>query len=286
MANCLVTGGAGFIGSHVTDFLIGRGHDVTVVDNLSTGNVNNLNDNALFYERDIRDKAFINSLKHYDYVFHLASLARIQPSIDDPITSNDVNLNGTLNILEYCRQNKSKLIFSSSSSIYAESDKPTTEAHKKYPKSPYSLQKMICENYINLYRDLYGLESCILRYFNVYGERQILDGAYAAVVGIFLDQKAKGQKLTITGNGKQKRDFTYVKDVAKANLMAIGWEGTFNIGTGSNHSILDIAHMVKGEIEFLPKRQGEVMSTLADNTKAKDKGWKPNMAIWNWVTMQ
>lgn len=284
MAKCLVTGGAGFIGSHVVDTLIEAGHSVTILDDLSTGKRENLNPKAHFIYGDIRDDEFDGDFK---YVFHLAALARIQPSIDDPVTSHDVNLTGTLNILEYCRRHKAKIIFSSSSSIYASRKLPTKEEDKKFPKNPYALQKLEAEQYIKLYALLYGLEYTILRYFNVYGERQILEGAYAAVVGIFMDQRAAGKPLTITNDGKQSRDFTYVKDVAMANLMAMGWTGIYNIGTGKSYRIDEIAYAVKVAtdypVEYIGKRKGEAKETQADNSKALAKGWKPTKDIKDWI---
>lgn len=283
MSKCLVTGGAGFIGSHVVDALIDRGHHVYVIDDLSTGSPSNVNSRAEFREGDINDPSVYP--KKVDYVFHLAALARIQPSIKDPVEAHLVNVDGTLRVLEYCRQKKAKIIFSSSSSIYSGEKLPTNELSAKKPKSPYALQKLVCEQYIRLYRELYGLDYAILRYFNVYGERQITEGAYAAVVGIFMNQKNKVKKLTLTGDGEQRRDFTYVKDVANANVMAMGWQGTYNIGTGLYHSINQVASYVDygAKRHYLPARPGEVSATLADNTKALKAGWTPHMAIEEWI---
>lgn len=282
----LVTGGLGFIGSYVVDLLVSEGHEVYIVDNLSTGKIDNLNKKAHLIKGDIRDKDIFESIGKVDAVFHLAALARIQPSIKDPVSANDVNVNGTLNVLEYCRKHDIKIIFSGSSSVYSGVGLPVTEESEKYPKSPYSLQKHICEQYIRMYGELYGLKYAILRYFNVYGERQILDGAYAAVVGIFLHQKSKGNALTITGDGKQRRDFTNVKDVARANVMALDWDGVFNIGTGKNYSMLEIADLIGGEKEFIDARPGEVLETLADNSKARSKGWEPQITIEQWIEDQ
>lgn len=284
MARCLVTGGCGFIGSHVVDVLISEGHQVTIVDNLSTGTLANRNRRARLEIIDVQDLDNIIELGPCEYVFHLAALARIQPSIEDPIISNSVNLNGTLHILEYCRKNKAKIIFSSSSSIYEGSKLPTSETDEIKPKNPYALQKWLSEQYIRLYGELYNLDYTILRYFNVYGERQILSGAYAAVVGIFLDQKQNDEELTITGNGRQSRDFTYVKDVARANLLAMNWpRSSFNIGTGEGFSINKIAEFVGGDTRHVEKREGEVQRTLADNTRALELGWQPTVKIKEWV---
>lgn len=283
MIKCLVTGNAGFVGSHVADLLIDEDHEVIGIDNLSTGKKENINPRVKFIEGDICDRTKIASLDKVDYVFHLASLARIQPSIDDPITSNDTNVNGTLNILEYCRGTGAKIIFSSSSSIYEGDKLPTAEFDYIEPKNPYALQKYICEQYIELYGRLYDLDYTILRYFNVFGERQILEGAYAAVIGIFLDKRKRDENMPITNDGNQKRDFTYVKDVAKANLMAMNWNGIYNIGTGKSYSINQIANLVGGKKEYIGERKGEVRATLADNTKAKSEGWFPTMTIEDWI---
>ncbi len=283
MSKCLVTGGLGFIGSAVVDALIEAGHEVVIIDDLSTGKMENWNKKASYHIRDIEERSFLGAFEKVDYVFHLAALARIQPSIDDPASSHDVNLTGTLNVLEYCRKHEAKIIFSSSSAIYEGDKLPTGEDATKHPKNPYCAQKWMCEQYIRLYGELYGLDYAILRYFNVFGERQILEGAYAAVVGILLKQKAEGKKLTITNDGEQRRDFTYVKDVAQANLMAMNWDGETNVGTGKNYSINDLAEMVNGEKEYIGERPGEVRKTLANNTRARNLGWEPTKDIGEWI---
>lgn len=285
MSKVLVTGGAGFIGSHVVDRLIRAGHEVIVLDNLSTGKIENVNKKAKFINGDIRDPNVYEQFEDIEFVFHLAALARIQPSIENPIDSNDVNLTGTLRVLEFCRQSKAKLIFSGSSSIYSGDILPTKETSPKDPKNPYALQKHICEQYIELYGKLYGLKYAILRYFNVYGERQIMEGAYSAVVGIFLNQKENGQALTITNDGSQRRDFTHVHDVAEANLQAMTWHwtGVFNIGCGKNYSINELARTISPDMEYIGDRQGEVHTTLANNSRAKAHGWKPTKDIRGWV---
>lgn len=295
MAKCLVTGGCGFIGSHVVESLIEDDHDVVIVDNLSTGQIHNLDSIkggvevlTLDITTDILWELLNDDYEPFDYVFHLAALARIQPSIDDPISSNEVNLVGTLKVLEYCRKNKSKLIFSGSSSIYEGLDLPTKETYAKKPKSPYAMQKLMCEQYIRLYRELYGLDYAVLRYFNVYGERQLTDGAYAAIVGILLDAKAKNEPLPITNDGEQTRDFTYVKDVARANMMAMDWQGTFNIGTGKSYSINQLASQVSNNngasVHYIGNRPGETRDTQADNSKASAQGWLPTKDIMNWIS--
>jgi UDP-glucose 4-epimerase len=282
---CIVTGGCGFIGSHVVDSLVAAGHEVTVIDNFSTGKRENLNPSASLIEANVEDSGTWD-LARADYVFHLAALARIQPSMDNPLPAHLTNVDGTLRALEYCRKVGAKLIFSGSSSIYKGEKVPTAENDEKEIKNPYTLQKLTCEQYIRLYKKLYGLEYAILRYFNVFGERQILEGDYAALVGIFLQQKELGQSLTITNDGEQRRDFTYVKDVAQANLLATEWQGTYNIGTGKNYSVKEIAAMVGGVWKFIGKREGEARVTLADNVKALKKGWKPTVEIKEWICSQ
>lgn len=285
MSKCLVSGGGGFIGSHVTDLLIDEGHEVTVTDNLSTGKVANLNPKARFINGDITSEADMLYLDQheFDYIFHLAALARIQPSIKNPIKSHKTNVLGTLNLLEYCRKHNAHMIFSGSSSVYKGDKLPTKETDELKPLNPYALQKLQAEQYIQIFSDLYGTTYTILRYFNVYGERQILDGAYAAVIGILLDQKANNKSMSITGDGEQRRDFTYVKDVARANVMAMDWQGIYNIGNGDNRSINQIAEAIGGYRHYLPEAKNEVRATLADNSKAKEKGWQPTMSVEEWI---
>lgn len=281
MAKILVSGGAGFVGSHIVDALVDN-HEVTVIDNLSTGKLENLNPRAEFIKHDIR----YPFKRTFDYIIHTAALARIQPSIDNPIESEEVNVIGTLNLLQLARITKAKFIFSGSSSIY--DDKlPTKETSNLHPKSPYALQKWTAEKYIKMYNDFHGVDYVIFRYFNVFGERQILNGAYAAVVGIFLDQKAKGQLLTITGDGSKRRDFTYVKDVAKANVMGLNLpNGVYNVGTGENTSIMELAEYVGGERTHIRARKGEAQATLADASKLRSHGWKPSKTIEEWINEQ
>lgn len=278
----VVTGGAGFIGSWVVDKLLEKGFEVSIIDNLSTGKRENLNPKAEFIEEDITGDIW-ERLPKYDCVFHIAALPRIQPSIADPVPPHNANVNGTLNVLEYCRKHGSKLIFSSSSSIFSGEVLPTNEDSPTHPRSPYALQKLICEQYIELYRELYGLDAVILRYFNVYGERQLLAGSYATALGIFLNQHSHKKPLTINGDGLQRRDFTYVGDVADANLLATNWTGNFNIGRGKNYSIKEIADLISDWQIHLPRPKGEVQDTFCDNRKAKEAGWKPKMEIKSWL---
>jgi UDP-glucose 4-epimerase len=285
---CLVTGAAGFIGSHVTQMLLDRGYEVYGLDDLSTGKLENLkeHENFQFINGDIRNLSLLNIIGKCDYVFHLAAMAKVQRSIDDPVGSNFVNVTGTLNILEYCRRHKAKLIFSSSSSIYKGEDLPIAEIDAKDPKSPYGLQKLIGEQYIQLYGRLFNLDYCILRYFNVFGERQAIDGSYPAVVAVFMARHELGKTLTITNDGQQRRDFTYVGDVARANLMGMDWTGIYNIGSGKNYSVNEIAAIFGDEVENIGVRKGEARNTLADISQAKSRGWEPTVDVKDWVNEQ
>lgn len=283
MSEVLITGSCGFVASHVGDALVGQGHKVIGIDNLSTGKLENLNNQIAFKRGDITKQEDIPR-RNYDYIFHLAAKARVQNSIKEPVVWNDTNVNGTLNILELARDVGAKVIYSSSSSVYGDAERlPTSEEHPKNPKSPYALQKLIGELYLKLYSDIYDLDYTILRYFNVYGERMIPGGPYSAVIEHFQKAKAEGRPLSITNDGEQRRDFTYVKDVAKANLMAMAWpREAYNIGNGDNKSVNDIADAVGGE-RVHTDPVVEPRETLADNSKARALGWEPTMNVIDWI---
>ncbi|HLC89874.1 MAG TPA: SDR family oxidoreductase [Patescibacteria group bacterium] len=287
MAKMLVTGGAGFIGSNLVDDLINKGHQVKVLDNLSTGKKENINPKADFVLADITDLESIKThFSGIDYVFHVAALPRVQLSIEDPIKTHQININGTLNVLLAARDAKiKKVIYSASSSVLGSNKRlPAREDFLPMPISPYALQKYVGEHYCRLFSLLYDLPTVSLRYFNVYGPRMAFSGAYLTVIAAFLQQKKEGKKLMITGDGTQTRDFTYVSDVVLANILAmenkeIGAGEIFNIGCGDNHSVNEIAKLMKGETENIPPRI-EPHDGLADITKAKEiLGWQPKVKI-------
>lgn len=290
----LVTGGAGFIGSNLVDELVKLNHRVFVIDNLSLGKKEYLNPKAIFFKKDVRDfKSILPLFKNIDCVFHLAAQPRIQPSIVDPRESYENNVLGTFNVLMAARNSKvSKVIYSASSSAYGEQKKmPLTEAMSPNPKNPYALFKYMGEEMCHLFNVLYSLPTVCLRYFNVYGERQSEEGAYATVIGIFLRQRAKNKPLTIVGDGEQRRDFTYVKDVVKANILAMKSKKaighTINIGTSDNYSVNEVAALVSAKTTFIPLRPGEAKETLADTTKAKQLlSWTPKMSLTKWIKTQ
>ncbi|MEX2052736.1 MAG: NAD-dependent epimerase/dehydratase family protein, partial [Candidatus Paceibacterota bacterium] len=262
----LVTGGAGFIGSHLVDVLIEEGNDVVVVDNLSTGKKSQVNKKAKFIEADIRDLRKIKPyFKNVDTVFHLGAIARIQPSIKNPIPSMECNVIGTLNVLLAARDMKvGRVVYSASSSSYGDQDTlPLHEEMSSRFKSPYALTKYVGEEICRLFSNLYGVETVSLRYFNVYGPRQLTTGAYATVAGIFLKQKKEGKPLTIVGDGTIRRDFTNVFDVVRANILAstskkVGKGEMINIGTGRNHSINEVAALILSK-ETSPKKLGNIL---------------------------
>ena len=288
MARCLVTGGAGFIGSNLVDALVKKGHEVSVIDNLRTGKKQNLNPQAKFFEEDLRNFERIRPVfDGVDFVFHEAALPRIPLSIQKPKESNDINIGGTLNALIASKEaGVKKVIYAASSSAMGgNAALPMLEDAPCRPLNPYALQKYVGELYCKIFFDIYGLKTVSLRYFNVYGPRQPREGSYVPVIGIFLTQKKEGKSMTITGDGGQTRDFTHVYDVARANILAMESEKTgsgevINIGAGKNHSINEIAEMIGGNVEHIPLPKGEMRNTLADISMAKELlGWQPEITL-------
>jgi len=291
--NCLVTGGAGFIGSNLVDKLIDLGHNVICIDNESAECHEQFywNSKANNYKYDICDYDQIEHLFNgVDYVFHIASDARIQPAILNPKKSIESNSVGTANVLELSRLAKvKKFIYSSTSSAYGKKAiLPNIETQASDPLTPYSAAKVFGENLARVYYNLYGLETISLRYFNVYGDRQPLKGQYAPVIGLFLKQYHEGKPLTVVGDGSQRRDFTHISDIVEANILSSeashGFGEVYNIGYGSNHCILDLANMISNDVKFIPSRIGEVQETLASNEKFKSlTGWTAKISLMDWI---
>ena len=289
----IVTGGAGFIGSNLVDKLIDMGVEVHIIDNLSTGFEKNINPKATFHKIDI---STINpelawyEFKNTDAIFHTAALARVQPSIKDPIPFDSVNVGGTLRMLKLAHNlGVKRFVYSASSSCYGNNKNfPTPETESTNPLSPYGLQKYIGEQYCKMFSEVYGLDTVSLRYFNVYGERMSLEGAYKLAIPIFANQILSGKPLTIHNDGEQRRDFTYVGDVVNANILAAtnpeDLKGeAFNIGNGNNYSVNELADMLGGEKSY-GNKVIEPFQTLADNSKANlDLGWIPTGDLPTWI---
>ncbi|OGZ42246.1 MAG: hypothetical protein A3C80_01455 [Candidatus Ryanbacteria bacterium RIFCSPHIGHO2_02_FULL_45_43] len=285
---CVVTGGAGFIGSHLADALVERGHEVHIIDNLHSGKKEHVHKDAVLHIIDIRDlekiRKVFKDLGAVKCVFHLATLPRVPFSIEHPIETNAVNVDGALNMLVASKDaGAEKFVYSASSSAYGDQNTlPLTEDMRVNPKSPYGLQKYIGELYCKIFYEVYGLPTVSLRYFNVYGPRYNPEGDYALVIGKFIKQKRQGKPLTITGDGSQTRDFTHVSDVVQANILAmesdkVGKGDVINIGGGSNTSINALASLIGGPVQYIEARL-ESKDTLADIKKAKELlGWEPKM---------
>ena len=285
----LVTGGAGFIGSHIVDKLIENNYDVIILDNLTTGNKNNINPKAEFVNADIRDKDLDEKInfKDVEVVIHQAAQINVRYSVENPVNDANINILGIINILEMTRKyDINKIIFASSVGIYGEPNYlPVDENHPINPLSPYGLSKYVGEEYIKLYNRLYGIEYAILRYSNVYGERQDPRGE-AGVISIFIDKMLKNQNPVIFGDGNQTRDFVYVGDVARANLMALNWKNeVVNIGTGKETSVNELFNIIKNEIGFKgtaiydKPREGEIYRIYLDIKKAESLGWEPEVDL-------
>jgi len=291
----LVTGGAGFIGSNLVDYLLKQGHEVICVDNESAECNDKFywNDKACNIIGDITDYKFMKNLfTEVDYVFHLAAESRLQPAIKNPIEAVYKNCVGTTTILQCAREaGVKRFIYSSTSSGYGFNPSPNVETQPDDCLNPYSASKVAAEKFCKMYSDLYGLETVVLRYFNVFGERSPTRGQYAPVIGIFDRQKDNNEPLTIVGDGTQRRDFIYVGDVAKANLIAA--EATidkkylgqvFNIGSGINYSVQEIADAISDNQTYIPKREGEMETTWSNIEKASEiLGWKPEVDVLEWI---
>ncbi len=283
---CLVTGGAGFIGSHLVDALLKRGYRVRVLDNLSTGKMEHLNGakgDVDFRKGDIRSASHVKkAVKGCDYVFHVGANRAVLRSVDNPVETNEVNVKGTLLLLMAARENKVKrFVFSSSSSVYGDTHKfPSVETDRPMPESPYAASKIMGEYYCYQFFKLYGLSTVSLRYFNVFGPRQNPESRYSAVIPIFIECLLKKRSPEIHWDGKQSRDFSYVDNVVEGNLRAMKKAGVsgevFNIACHEEFSVLDIFNALKRILKisdvkprFEPKRAGDVRRTYADIRKAK-----------------
>jgi UDP-glucose 4-epimerase len=287
MAKMVVVGGAGFIGSNLTEALLGEGHEVHVIDSLVGGKKEQVDEKATLHEVDMRDgEAIAPIIAGADTVFLLAALPRVQFSIEHPQETNEVNIGGIVNVLKAAVDGGvRRVVYSASSSAYGEQEiMPLVETMPAHPLSPYGLQKYVGELYCRMFSEVYDIETVSLRYFNVYGKNQDPEGAYALVIGKFLKQRAEGGPMTITGDGEQTRDFTHVRDVVRANLLAstsekVGQGEVMNIGAGNNCSIKRLAELIGGPVEYMEARL-EPKNTLADSSRAKELlGWEPTVKL-------
>ena len=297
----LVTGAAGFIGSNLTDYHLSQDHQVICVDNESADNEKfHWNGETINVSGDITDYKFMkNVFNKVDYVFHLAAESRLQPAIKNPINAVHKNCVGTATMLQCAREaGVKRFVYSSTSSGYGNNPWPNDETQPDDCLNPYSASKIAGEKFCKMYYNLYGLETVVLRYFNVFGQRSPTRGQYAPVIGIFRRQKEAGESLTIVGDGTQRRDFIHVDDVARANYLAsimplknmVKFEGhdytgeVFNVGSGKNYSIQEIADCISDNQVYIEKRPGEMDTTLANIDKISDIiGWKPEVDVIDWI---
>ena len=287
----LVTGGAGFIGANLVKQLLADGHQVVVLDNYAAGKKENrIQSGAEYVEGDIRKDEDLNKVCHgVDTIFHLAALPRVTFTVENPELTHDVNINGTLKVLLAARRHKiRRVVFSSSSSTYGGQDAGNLlkeDSAIKMPVSPYALHKLIGEHYCRIFSELYGLETVSLIYFNVYGPYFDPDGAYALVIGKFLKQKKQGLPMTVCGDGEYFRDYTHVKDVVAANILAatsknVGKGETINIGCGRPTTVNELVKIMGGKFIFVDPRPGDQRFSGADNSKAKKLlGWEPSIKL-------
>ena len=289
MKRVIVIGGAGFIGSHLVDGLLVKDNDITVLDNFSTGrpqNLDHVKEKILLVDCDITKPGQWQDLfKNIDYVFHLAALADIVPSIENPDNYYQSNVNATFNVLEACRKHDiKKIIYSASSSCYGIPDEyPTSETAEIRPQYPYALTKYLGEQLVLHWCQVYNLPAVSLRFFNVYGPRSRTSGTYGAVFGVFLAQKLAGKPFTVVGDGTQTRDFTFVSDVVEAIIAAAECDVSgeiINIGSDNTYSVNRLVELLGGDVVHIPKRPGEPDCTWADISKAKQLlHWQPKVNL-------
>jgi len=295
MEKVVVTGGAGFIGSHLAETLASRDYYVIILDDLSTGRLENINgllgrDNAEFIQGSITKLPFLQKVfQGVDYVFHLAALARVPQSVADPLTTNEINVRGTLNVLMAARENGvRKVIYSSSSAVYGEtSSLPQSEDMLPNPLSPYAFTKLAGEYYCNIFQQIYSLSTVSLRYFNAYGSRQDPHSPYANVIPVFIGRVAQNLPPTIFDDGEQSRDFVFIDDVIRANILAVknDAEGIYNIGSGKSTTINELTKVILNlmQKDLTPihekPRAGDPRHTLAEITKAASFGYEPEYSL-------
>jgi len=291
MEKVIVTGGAGFIGSHLAEELVRRGYQVTILDDLSTGKMGNIKkllskDNVQFIQGSVTNSSLLKELFHGAiYVFHQAAIPSVPRSVKDPLATNEVNITGTLNVLLAARVSKvRKIIYASSSSVYGDTPTlPKREDMVPSPQSPYAASKLAGEYYCRVFQEVYGLVTVCLRYFNVYGPKQNPDSQYAAVIPRFLRWASEGSPLIIYGDGEQTRDFTFIADAVAANILAAesNASGVFNIGRGKSITINELARLVikltGNNVESVHQepREGDIRHSLADISKAGTFGYEP-----------
>jgi nucleoside-diphosphate-sugar epimerase len=288
----LITGGAGFIGTNLSKYLLSEDNQVVVVDNLAGGKREQVHEGIEFHELDINDTdALTKVCEGVDVIFHLAALPRVQFSIEHPFEAQRANVDGTLSVLEAARvSGVRRVVFAASSSVYGDQEiMPLVETMESQPKSPYALHKLMGEHMLRLWSEIHGLETVSTRFFNVYGSHMDPDGAYALLIGKFLKMRKEGEVLTITGDGEQTRDFTHVDDVIDALMRAassekVGKGEVFNVGAGQATSVNRVAELIGGDMEYVAARH-EPKHTEADNTKITEVlGWKPTVKLEDGIT--
>ena len=276
--NIMVTGGAGFIGTNLIKRLLKDGHNVVSLDNYSTGKKENEQEGCVYHDCDIRDVIdFDYFMEDVDVVYHLAALPRIQPSFEYPAQTLEIGILGTMNILEWARNKKCKVIYSGSSSV-----------HSGHYENPYTFSKVMTDELCMFYKQTFGVDTKICRFYNVYGPHQLIEGEYCSVIGVFENQYENNEPLTITGDGTQRRDFTHVDDIIDGLILTSESEefdlDIIELGRGENHSINELAEMFGCDFTYIPKRPGEAEVTLCDTLVAKkDIGYDPKINLDDYV---